>query len=138
MAMACKHFATQRHTTGQITTRHGNMTCHTGTRHVTDQDDRSQPRYDRSPARLTGRSVRRGSSQKLTGLRSGGSLAQPETRPHSKEFHFFEVSTLCVTFRQHCRLSIWMVESPNSISIRQQDQNNYSDTETRCLVHCDI
>ena len=39
-------------------------------------------------------------------------------------------------FRQHCRLTICikLVELTNSISIRWQDPNNNTDTETRCLV----
>ena len=39
--------------------------------------------------------------------------------------------------RQHCRLSICIKldELTNSVSIRQQDPNDSSDTETRCLVY---
>ena len=44
--------------------------------------------------------------------------------------------------RQHCRLSIWKVKTNTEPvitkqSIRRQDPNNYSDTETRCLVYRD-
>ena len=36
--------------------------------------------------------------------------------------------------RQHCRLTICMELVELTNSIRQQDQNIYSDTEARCLV----